>query len=223
MKALWIAPIALLIGCMPASKQWSGNPDYTPEVQVAPPPLVDGDGGFVYGGGSLYSRRKARQVGDLVTIKIVHDTQADSSANTTLRRNGEVNASVSALFGLKAQIEGLEGGPSLGLETSTTNDYTGSGGTGRKGSLRGTVTGRVMEVLNNGHLVIAGRQAVMVNNEVEYLGLRGIVDARSIRSDNTVESTQLADIRIEYTGQGVVAGKQRPGWFTRLLDMVTPF
>lgn len=223
MKALWIAPLALLIGCMPGSKQWSGNPDYTPEVEVAPPPLVDDDGGFVYGGGSLYSRRKARQVGDLVTIRIVHDTSAGSSANTTLKRQGDVDASVSALMGLKGQLEGLEGGPSLSIGTSTKNDYTGSGGTDRRGSVTGTITGRVMEVLSNGHLVIAGRQAVMVNNEVEYLGLRGIVDARSIQSDNTVESTALADVRIEYTGQGVVAGKQRPGWFTRLLDVITPF
>jgi flagellar L-ring protein precursor FlgH len=78
-------------------------------------------------------------------------------------------------------------------------------------------------VLPNGHLVVAGRQAVKINNEVEILGLRGIVDPRSILANNTVLSTAIADARIEYGGTGVVAAKQRPGWLSRILDTVSPF
>ncbi len=222
MKVLLLASAVLLAGCNPATRNWSGNADYEPEPWQAPE-LVNANGGFVYTGGSPYAPRKARHVGDLVTIRIVHDASADSQANTDLQRGSKLEGSVSALFGLETQIGNLgEGGPTLAANAETTNNFTGKGTTNRKGSVSGTLTARVMEVLPGGQLVLAGRQAVMVNNEMEFLGLRGVVDPRSIDTDNTVPSTAMADVRIEYTGQGVVAGKQRPGWFTRILDLVSP-
>lgn len=215
--------LILLAGCNPATKSWSGNPDYEPEAYT-PPPLVDENGGFIYTGGSPYAPRKARNVGDLVTIRIVHDASARSQANTNLARGSTLKGEVGAFFGLEGPLADIkaEGGPSLGVDATTQNDFTGTGKTDRVGSVSGTITARVMEVLPGGQLVLAGRQAVMVNNEMEFLGLRGVVDPRSIDTDNAVLSTSLADVRIEYTGQGVVAGKQRPGWFTRILDMVSP-
>ena len=111
----------------------------------------------------------------------------------------------------------------MDLDALAENSFDGSGGTNRAGSLSGTITARVLRVLPNGHLVVAGRQAVKINNEVEILGLRGIVDPRSILANNTVLSTSIADARIEYGGTGVVAGKQRPGWMSRILDTVSPF
>jgi len=128
------------------------------------------------------------------------------------------------LFGLKTQIAKLpEGGPSMSIGTTTKNDYTGTGGTDRAGKVSGTLTTRVVQVLGNGHLVVFGRQDVRINNETEVLAVTGIVDPRSIGTDNSVPSSAVADLRVEYAGMGVVAGKQRPGWFTRILDVVTPF
>jgi flagellar L-ring protein precursor FlgH len=220
MKALLL--VALLAGCAPVAHNWSNNADYEPEL-VEAPELVDSNGGFVYTGASPYAPRRARAVGDLVTIRIVHETQADSRADTKLTRGSTLGGGVTALFGLETAIGKLgEGGPTLAAEATTQNDFTGNGSTNRKGSLSGTLTARVMEVLPGGQLVLAGRQAVMVNDEMEYLGLRGVVDPRSIDTDNIVLSNAMADVRIEYTGQGVVAGKQRPGWFTRILDLVSP-
>ena len=222
MKRLLLVSVLLLAGCNPATRSWSGNSDYEPEA-FEPPQRVDSNGGFVYSGGSPYAPRKARNVGDLVTIRIVHDASADSQADTKLERGSELSGKVEAMFGLETQIAKLgEGGPTLEAGASTTNNFTGKGTTTRKGSVSGTLTARVMEVLPGGQLVLAGRQAVMVNNEMEFLGLRGVVDPRSIDTDNVVLSTAMADVRIEYTGQGVVAGKQRPGWFTRILDLVSP-
>ena len=191
---------------------------------VAPVPVLDMDGGFTYSGGSLYSRRRARVVGDLLTIQVVHNTTADTKAKTNLKRQGEMNAGVTALFGLETAIANIPGGgPSLSVETSTKNDYSGEGATNRTGSVTGTLTTRVVKVMPNGHLVVYGQQNVRINNENEVLAVRGIVDPRSIGADNAVLSTSVSDLHIEYAGIGVVSGKQRPGWFSRILDVATPF
>jgi flagellar L-ring protein precursor FlgH len=198
-------------------------PDYA-MPDVAPVPVVDNDGGFTYSGGSLYSRRRARVVGDLLTIQVVHNTSADTKAKTNLKRQGDIKAGVTALMGLETAIAKIPGGgPSLSIETSTQNDYNGEGGTNRAGSVTGTLTTRVVKVMPNGHLVVYGQQNVRINNENEVLAVRGIVDPRSIGADNSVRSTSVSDLHIEYAGVGVVSGKQRPGWFSRILDVATPF
>ncbi len=215
---------ATLAGCAgPRAQSNSLDTDMEPVIAERSQP-TNSNGGFVYGGGSLYSPRKARQIGDLVTIRVVQSTAADTTAGTNLKRKSDMSASVSALFGLETVIADIPGGgPSLSLGATTKNDFDGTGGTNRAGSLSGTLTARVVELLPNGHLVVLGKQAVKINNEVEVLAIRGVVDPRSIAADNSVFSTAIADARIEYGGTGVVAGKQRPGWFSRVLDMVSPF
>ncbi len=220
-----LAAAALLSSCATTSVV---NP---PPAAMAPPPaptqpVVDADGGFTYAGASLYSRR-ARGIGDVVTIKVSHTTTADSNAKTSLKRTGKTDAKVSALFGLETAIPKLEVepgvGPSLSLGTESTNDFDGEGGTNRAGTVSATLTARVIEVLPDGNLRLWGTQEVRVNNEVQALVVEGIADPRSIGSDNSIASSSIADLRIEYAGMGVVSGKQRPGWFTRVLDVVNPF
>jgi len=214
-----------LAGCATASQNQPWRPDKLYDVDgVAETVSYDDNGGFVYGGASLFSPRRARRVGDMVTVLVIQSTAADSKAGTSLKKKNEAKAGIAALFGLETAVAKIPGGgPTLDLDATAENTFDGSGGTNRSGTLSGTITARVLQVLPNGHLVIAGRQAVKINNEVEVLGLRGIIDPRSILADNTVLSTSIADARIEYGGTGVVAGKQRPGWLSRILDIVSPF
>jgi flagellar L-ring protein precursor FlgH len=103
------------------------------------------------------------------------------------------------------------------------NDFSGSGETKRSGSLTTTMAARVMEVLPNGNLAVEGKREIYVNNEKKEILLQGIVRPRDIASDNTIYSTQIADAKIIYTGIGVLAEKQRPGWAARIFDYVWPF
>lgn len=225
---LLVSLVAPMSGCATASQNQPWRPDELYDIStIEGVASVDDNGGFVYGGASLFSPRRARRVGDMVTVLVVQDTTADSKAGTSLKKKNETSAGIKALFGLEGLVGQLPnlpgGGPTLDLDALAENSFDGSGGTNRAGSLTGTITARVLRVLPNGHLVIAGRQAVKINNEVEVLGLRGIVDPRSILANNTVLSTAIADARIEYGGTGVVAAKQRPGWLSRVLDTVSPF
>lgn len=194
--------------------------------------VLDELGGFRHDGGSLFAGRKARAVGDVVTVLIVLDTEAGSAADTSLTRSSDIQAGLSALFGIEGllaaipAVNGAEGSllnPEALVGATSTNDFDGSGGTSRSGQVRGTLSARIVGVLPNGLLEVAGRQAVRINEEVEFLAVRGIVDPRAIRADNSVLSSSLADLRIEYSGTGVVAGKQRPGVVQQGMDLGWPF
>jgi len=99
----------------------------------------------------------------------------------------------------------------------------GEGKTKRDGILKGRMTARVTQVLDNGHLMIEGRRLVSVNAEDQYMILTGVIRPEDITSDNLILSQYIADARIIYTGRGVVDDKMRPGWLTRVIDWVWPF
>jgi flagellar L-ring protein precursor FlgH len=194
--------------------------DAPPAVEVA---AVASDGGIAYRGGSVLSGRRALGPGDLLTVAIRQSTQADTRAATQLSRKGETALGISALLGLESQLGKLGLTPSALISTSSQNDYDGLGGTNRSGALAGTLTVRVLSVLPGGQLDVAGRAATKVNDEVQVLTLRGVVDPRSVTAENEVDSSAIADLRVEYGGIGVVSAKQRPGWLARVFDLVTPF
>jgi len=186
------------------------------------------DGSLWVGGATtshLFADRRAHQAGDVLTVYVVEEAKAKKSASTKTSRASEVDASVDAMLGLVTSVtqSNPNMGSSLQIGAGTDSTFDGSGETLREGALTTTLTVRVMDVLPNGHLIITGSRSLKVNNEVQILAMRGIVDPRDIQVDNTVLSTKIAEAQIEYFGQGVVSEKQHPGWLQRGLDWFWPF
>jgi flagellar L-ring protein FlgH len=182
--------------------------------------------GEIWQGGltSLFSDQRAKGIGDIVTVKIVEVSQASESATTDTARKSDLKAGVTNLFNLESHASGpWTNMPNLINAGSSNNDFSGSGATTRTGSLSATITARIMDVLPNGNLAIEGKREIYVNNEKKEILLQGVVRPRDIAFDNSVLSTQVADAKIIYTGIGVLAEKQRPGWATRIFDYVWPF
>ena len=180
--------------------------------------------------GLLFEDTRARRVGDIVLIKIVESTTAKSKADTTTERKGSNDVGVSAAFGRDKVSPIFFGGflsskigadPMIGTHTNTKHEATGE--TKRENNVSTTIGGRVVNVLPNGILEVAGMREITVNGETEYMVVRGLVRQSDVLSDNSVLSTQLANSTIEYYGEGVLADKQKPGWLTRLVDMIWPF
>lgn len=172
---------------------------------------------------SLFGDQRARQVGDIVTVKIVEVSQASEKATTGTERKSDINAGISSFLGLEANPRGIFKNPGSLVSASTSNTFDGSGETTRAGSLSATITARVMDVLPNGNIAIEGKREIYVNNEKKEILLQGIIRPRDIAYDNSILSTQVADAKIIYTGIGVVGEKQRPGWMARIMDVVWPF
>ena len=178
---------------------------------------------------SLFQDMKARKVGDIVTVRIVEDPEAELNANTKTSRSSSIDASKLKLFGyMKALAEknsrlAQDPGTDNLFSASLGTAFDGKGSSDRDGHVKAYITAVVEKVLFNGNLYINGQREVRVNNETQYITLSGVVRPKDITSSNEVSSTYVADARITYSGSGPVADKQRPGWLGRVVDYVWPF
>jgi flagellar L-ring protein precursor FlgH len=167
---------------------------------------------------NYYADVKARNVGDLITINIVESARASKNATTSTSRDSGLNASWSGVF---EKLAGTWVGTDQSVSFGTSHD--GKGETTRSSSLNAYITAQVVEVMPNHNLLIRGARQVQVNNETQFIFVEGLVRPEDISANNIVQSTFIADAKIELTGQGVVSDKQRVGWLTRILDYVWPF
>jgi flagellar L-ring protein precursor FlgH len=177
----------------------------------------------------LFQDMKARKVGDIVTVRIVEDPEAELNANTKTSRSSSIDASKLKFFGyMKALAEknsrlAQDPGTDDLMLASLGMKFDGKGSSDRDGHVKAYITAVVEKVLFNGNLYINGQREVRVNNETQYITLSGVVRPKDITSSNEVSSTYVADARITYSGSGPVADKQRPGWLGRVVDYVWPF
>jgi flagellar L-ring protein precursor FlgH len=173
----------------------------------------------------MFMDSKAQRVGDIVTIRVVEVAEASKEATTSTGRSSSIDIGIDNFFGIERNMATINKGidPSTLVVTKAEKEFEGTGKTTRKGKLTTSISALVKEVLPNGNLVIEGKRKMVVNNETQLLILQGIVRPEDISPSNVVLSTSIADAKIIYTGRGVIADKQRPGWFSRVLDWVWPF
>jgi flagellar L-ring protein precursor FlgH len=197
-------------------------------VPSLPPPKTVGslwqeENGRAY----LYEDMRAMRVGDILTIKIVENHKGSKSADTSAERDSTIQNSLSGsaigYIGIPGLRLGGEARRGLGIDASASNKFGGKGATNREGTLTGTISVVVSEVLPNGDLRVEGRREVTVNSEKQMMTIAGIVRRVDVDTKNTVLSSAIADAKIVYSGLGVLDDVQRPGWLVRVLDWVSPW
>ena len=165
-----------------------------------------------------FEDRRARSVGDTVTIQIIENVTASQKSTSTVNRNISVDSAVTAL-----PFNSLEGLGKLGVGASTNNAFSGKGGTESANTFAGSITATVIEVMPNGHLVVAGEKQIGVNQNVDVLRFSGTVDPRLVQPGSIVSSTQVANVRVESRGRGAQGEAQTVGWISRFLLSFQPF
>jgi flagellar L-ring protein precursor FlgH len=188
-----------------------------PEV----PPNYYATQGAIYNAGlgrPLFEDRRARYVGDIITINIVENTQASKNSETSAERNSTVNATIPTIAGLP--FKSLQG---LGLNASNQTAFDGSGSNISSNAFRSTITCTVIEVLPNGNLLVSGEKQIGLKQGEEFVRFSGVVSPTNITTQNTVQSTQVADARLEFKGNGFVDTAQTMGWLGRFFLSVLPF
>jgi flagellar L-ring protein precursor FlgH len=166
----------------------------------------------------LFEDRKPRVVGDLLTIQINENLNASQTANSSTEKKTSATASLPRITGLLGK--GVNG---LNLNASGDNAFNGTGQTASTGVFTGTITVTVIEVLANGNLVVAGEKQIGIRQNSETLRLSGVVDPAFIQPGNTVSSTQVADVRLDYRGGGNIEEAQIQGWLGRVFNSWLPF
>ena len=165
-----------------------------------------------------FEDRRARQVGDSVTIQIVENVTASQKSTSTVNRNTSVDSAVTAL-----PFNDLSGLAKFDVGASTNNNFSGKGGTESANTFSGSITATVIEVLPNGHMVVAGEKQIGVNQNVDVLRFSGTIDPRMMQPGSIISSTQVSDVRVESRGRGAQGEAQTVGWLSRFFLSFSPF
>ena len=220
--SLCVCLTILLLGCAHTEQSVSEGP--TTEVRV---PEMPSGSIWKQGMANYYLDRRARNVGDIVTVRIIEESEACQEAGTETGRTSNIDAALEDVFGLPDDY-GMANFLSSGQSFSPTfkgnykRDFQGGGTTVRKDKLVSTVTASVVEKLPGGNLRIEAKREIKVNREKQEVTLAGIIRPEDITTYNTILSTQIADAQIKYTGKGVLGDTQGQGWFVRILDWLWP-
>ena len=169
----------------------------------------------------LFEDRRARNVGDTLTVLLNETTSAAKNSGMSAARK----ANGTSTFGNNSPtFNGAMFSLANAANFSGTGDIKseGSGNSAASNTFAGTITVTVVEILSNGNLVVAGEKQVAVSNEEEIIRFGGIVNPNTLVF-NQVSSQQVADARIEYRGRGATDDTQGTGWFTRLMLKLAPF
>ncbi len=221
--------IITLAGCWEFDPKTPPPPPPPPKIELPEPiiPLQQSKGSLFREGSALfaYADNRARFVGDLVTIKIVETYQSSNNVKQGSSKNTSVKAGVNKVFGYENQFQktlplpqGFD--PTQLLDAGMTTSTAGQGQLQRESRILATISARVVEVLPNGNLVVQGVRTIKRNRDLEYITITGVVRPQDIEADNSVVSTKLSDLYVEYSGKGPSSeAASGPGILTRLLQL----
>lgn len=163
-------------------------------VRPNPAPVAAADGSIYRAAGSrpLFEDRRARFVGDIITVNLVEKTSSNRTTNESMARasNANVNAGRQTLLG---QTVNIPTNISASSDLSSSNKQN----DGNSNTISGTIAVTVVEVLPNGNLMVSGEKMVAINQGTEFVRLSGVINPIDISGANTVNSTRIADARME--------------------------
>jgi flagellar L-ring protein precursor FlgH len=216
-RVVAVAALLLAAGCA------RPRVDVAPAPSVPPPSYVvaSAQPGAIFRDGAyrpLFEDRRARFVGDLLTIQINERLNAQKSASSSAEKSGSVGAA--ATITRVPLLSSLSG---RSIDAKSDNKFEGKGETGASNLFTGTIAVTVVDVLPNGNLVVAGDKQIGLNRNAETVRFSGVVNPVNILPGNAVSSTQVADARLDWRGNGYIDEAQIMGWLSRAFLSVLPF
>jgi flagellar L-ring protein precursor FlgH len=176
------------------------------------------------GSRAFFKDQRARQVGDILTVAVNITDKAAIDNETKRSRTNKEDSGINDFVGSKLLTgKAAMVMPGKILSADSTAQSEGKGSVNRQEALQTNVAAVVTQILPNGNLVVEGRQEIRVNFEIRELIVAGIVRPEDIQSDNTIDSTKIAQARIAYGGRGQITDIQQPRYGQQVLDVLLPF
>lgn len=175
---------------------------------------------------SLVGDRRATSRGDILTVSIEIDDEAEIRNTSGRSRTSSEEVGIPQMMGIPQRIDSLlpEGASMSELASADgASTYKGSGNISRREKMTLRIAATVIEQLPNGVLHIQGSQEVRVNNEVRELTVSGFVRPSDISRNNEVAYDRIAGARISYGGRGQITDVQQPRYGQQLADIVLPY
>lgn len=229
----FIIVISLLIQTACVTKEAVRDPAYAAvrPVAVTVPERHDGVIFDVRNNILLFEDYRARRPGDILTVQLQEQTDAEKETETTISKNNTNSITNPTLFGTTPQFS-LPGqlplantsDNSLAFNLSSNGSFSGQGDSDQSNKLTGDISVSVVEVLPNGNLMIRGEKVITINQGNEYIRISGIINPRDIDANNSISSKRVADAQISYVGDGPTQDANVMGWLSRFfISAVMPF
>jgi flagellar L-ring protein precursor FlgH len=165
----------------------------------------------------LYADDVARQIGDVLTIKISEDSKVDNKAKRDMKKETDRSTVFNGEVGNFADIG------EFGLTATSDNELKSKADYKDERKFIDSITVVVMDVLPNRNLLVMGTRNRNIGGDIQIIEVSGIVRPSDIAFDNTIKSEQVADFRIVSKNSGVSTPYTKPGWLGGLLDLIWPF
>jgi flagellar L-ring protein precursor FlgH len=213
-----VAAVALLPACSHMGPPVQPDPNYAP-VEAPPPPTTpaSNNGSLFHASTAVELFRDARayRVGDILTVTLEEQTDAETRAATSTAKNSTTTLNGGSLLGLPVTYGGaaiLENFADAG------RDFSGNGNSAQSNRLEGSLAVTVVRVLPNGNLEIRGEKIIGINQGTEYLRIAGLIRPADVLADNSISSGKIANARVSYGGGGALADANTSGWLARFFN-----
>jgi flagellar L-ring protein precursor FlgH len=231
MQITILLSVLIISGC--TSTQPKRDPAYSAvrPVQVETQDNYDGAIFDARNNISLFEDYRARRVGDILTVRLEEQTDAEKETETTVSKSNSNSIDNPTIFGTTPQFD-LPGqlplantnDNNLAFSLGSASDFSGEGESDQNNKLSGNISVSVVEVLPNGNMVIRGEKVITINQGNEYIRLSGMISPRDIEADNSISSVRIADAQIAYVGDGPTNDANVMGWLSRFfVSALMPF
>ena len=215
-KIMLVATLLLAGGC--AMNSVDDAVSYTPPpVQQVYTPAEDGT---IFSSGTevrLFEDLKAGRVGDILTVKLVEQTNASKNSQTSTAKTTSATLANPEIFGRPITKDGT---PLFSGSLDGETTFDGQGASSQSNSLTGDITVTVIDRLPNGNLVIQGEKWLTINQGREFIRVTGVIRPNDIETDNSVLSTRIANAQIAYSAKGALAAANRQGLISRFFNSI---
>lgn len=215
------ALVGVASGCVIHKPASPNDPTYAPVMAPTAQQQQPLNGSLYSANGDmdLFSDRKARRAGDILTVVLQEKTVSKKSSNVDVSKQSDI--SIPEVAGAAGTVLGKSvglGGLSLGTNLSSDRDFKGEADAAQSNNLIGDVAVSVVNVWPNGTLEIRGEKWITLNRGDEFIRISGLVRPEDVTPDNTVLSTKVANARIAYSGTGALADSSSMGWMSRFFN-----
>lgn len=219
--AIGLAALSLLLsGCATAPKPRPGDARYSPVMPVSQPTGQSASGSIYANGAgiSLWEDKRARRIGDIITLYLEERTVSSKSNKTAIDKDDQLNMGVDTLLGTNPSGHLNGSNINFGIQAGNTREFEGDANSDQSNRLQGQISVTVADVLPNGVLVVRGEKWMTFSQGDEFIRIEGLLRPSDVSPENTAMSTRLADARITYSGTGALADAQEQGWASRFFN-----
>ena len=216
-SVFWVVVALFMAGCASAPTPRPGDARYSPVMPVSPPPGQSATGSIYASGAgiSLWEDKRARRIGDIITLYLEERTVSSKSNKTAIDKDDKLDMGVETLLGTSPSGHLNGSNLNMSIQADNTREFEGDANSDQSNRLQGQISVTVADVLPNGVLVVRGEKWMTFSQGDEFIRIEGMLRPSDVSPDNTALSTRLADARITYSATGALAAAQEQGWASK--------